>query len=424
MRVCLLPLLFAALVCRAEDVSAGVKAAFLKRDASLESFGVADSKSLNDQTTLILATAGPAQKDSTTFGVFLVFSPANRLRVIDIASLEDSGGKPVFDGVDAHSAHVQFLSEYGIYGGSIRYSFDLLNETSAVKTRYGFLAMNASAQKNGDLVYSASYGQWGNKQLDTRNARLTIHPTDDSAAPSWRLANLPAPTVAPTPGSAKAPRFSSPSVKPASFSIGGRQTLEVINQTPPGRERQPSFIQIGGGRGPKQTFPAPVPKREQRQYPPHNTPPTMENDIGPFAFDGRTLWFTNTFYDGEGISGVGAIGAFDSVTHRYAMRYLPEIKQWSGSAILLDGDDVWVGLMHRPEGANFGGGLLRYNKNTRAVRVYPLGRDVINTIDKIGDKIYCGTTNGLYMVTGDRVTHLRFEPDDTGKLTMVPQTVR
>ena len=104
----------------------------------------------------------------------------------------------------------------------------------------------------------------------------------------------------------------------------------------------------------------------------------MESDIGPFVQDGDKIWFATSFYDGEGVSGLGAIGTFDIATRKYQMRYLPEIAPWSGSAILLDGDDLWIGLKHRPEGADIGGGLLRYNMRTGAVKTFAIP-DVIFT---------------------------------------------
>ena len=49
--------------------------------------------------------------------------------------------------------------------------------------------------------------------------------------------------------------------------------------------------------------------------------------------------------------------------------------------------------------------------------------DYIHTIDRLGNTVYCGTSHGLYTVRGNQVTQLRFEPDDQGKLVMVPREV-
>ena len=79
--------------------------------------------------------------------------------------------------------------------------------------------------------------------------------------------------------------------------------------------------------------------------------------------------------------------------------------------------------MRRPEGAEYGAGLLRYNTATGTGAKYAVA-DYIHTIDRLGNTVYCGTSHGLYTVRGNQVTQLRFEPDDQGKLVMVPREVR
>ena len=49
---------------------------------------------------------------------------------------------------------------------------------------------------------------------------------------------------------------------------------------------------------------------------------------------------------------------------------------------------------------------------------------VIYTIDRLGDALYCGTSNGIYIVRDDILTQLRFEPDAEGRLIMIPREVR
>jgi hypothetical protein len=158
---------------------------------------------------------------------------------------------------------------------------------------------------------------------------------------------------------------------------------------------------------------------EYRQLRPESQPQLeIENNIGPFVLKGSTVWFANTFYDGEGTSGVGAVGSFDLQSHKFQMRHLPEIVRWSGSAMRLDSDDLWIGLMSQPEGAANSGGLLRFNTKTGAVTKFDIP-DYIHTIDRVGDTIYCGTSNGVYRVRGADVSQLRFEPDSSGKIVMI-----
>jgi hypothetical protein len=212
---------------------------------------------------------------------------------------------------------------------------------------------------------------------------------------------------------------------PTPLRAGNGESVIIANKTPPGQPDQPSGIYVAGKSGTKQFFPAPLPTLDfyRKMLPAKQPPGEIRSDIGPFVLSGTKIWFASTFYDGEGVSGVGAVGAFDIPARKYQMRYLPEIAGWSGSAILLDGEDLWIGLMRRPEGAVYGAGLLRYNITTGAVKKYAV-TDYINTIDRLRETLYCGTSHGLYTVRDNKVTQLRFEPDDKGTLVMVAREVR
>jgi hypothetical protein len=120
----------------------------------------------------------------------------------------------------------------------------------------------------------------------------------------------------------------------------------VAHTAPPDKPAHEAGVYITSQSGRQQFFhvPVPMPVRYHDSRPSSQTPEQIENDIGPFALDGTRLWFGNTFYDGEGISGVGAIGSFDTITRQFEMRYLPEIAPWSASALLVEGPDIWVGL--------------------------------------------------------------------------------
>jgi hypothetical protein len=144
----------------------------------------------------------------------------------------------------------------------------------------------------------------------------------------------------------------------------------------------------------------------------------VEIDIGPWTADAWRIWFANTFYDGEGFSGIGAIGSFNFASRRYTMRYLPFIAPWSGSAILLDDVVLWIGLMRRGEDAATSGGLLRYDLRDGSTRRYRFS-DVVSTIDRAGETIYCGTSDGFYALRGASVRHFRFEPDRNGRPGLV-----
>ena len=86
------------------------------------------------------------------------------------------------------------------------------------------------------------------------------------------------------------------------------------NATPLGQPHRPSTIFVDN-----KSYPAPIPTVDfyRQTLPQKQAPAEMESDIGPFVQDGDKIWFATSFYDGEGTSGIGAIGSFDIATHKY-----------------------------------------------------------------------------------------------------------
>lgn len=62
-------------------------------------------------------------------------------------------------------------------------------------------------------------------------------------------------------------------------------------------------------------------------------PPYGEERIGPWKLEGDKLWFGKTFYDGEGMTGIGGFGYFEAADRKYHLFAPPEIARWSVSAI-------------------------------------------------------------------------------------------
>jgi hypothetical protein len=87
----------------------------------------------------------------------------------------------------------------------------------------------------------------------------------------------------------------------------------------------------------------------------------IEETFGAWQTVGNRVWFGKAFYDGEGTSGIGGLGYFDTETHRFALVDAPELTPWSASALLIEGDTAWIGLARQPEGARYSNGLLRLN---------------------------------------------------------------
>ncbi len=394
-----------------------VQEAMKKGDASLDWFRVVARKAVDALYSVMVVEASPTElrpgipkripvPGKTRIGIFVVSGKADQVRlVLDTYPLSSAAAYPTLEQPTTHVAYVHFYADYGFYRGSVKYIYDLSSPRPPLKIPYGILALTSSARENGKLRYFASFGQ------SERHATIVIGPGAGDAAPAYSITDALAPWDS--------------AGEPAPLATTDGQSVMVENKTPPGQSHQRSGIDVIDKSGRKQFYPVPIPTMalHRKLLPGKQAPGEIDNDIGPFDLDGNKIWFANTFYDSEGASGVGAVGSFDIPTRQYDMRYLPEIAPWSGSAILLDDGDLWIGLMRRPEGSDYGAGLLRYSTRTGAAASLPVA-DYIYTIDRLGDTLYCGTSHGLYTVRGNTVTQLRFEPDEKGKLIMVPREVR
>jgi hypothetical protein len=136
----------------------------------------------------------------------------------------------------------------------------------------------------------------------------------------------------------------------------------------------------------------------------------IEERVGGYQVVGERLWFGKAFYDGEGTTGAGSLGYFDTRTKRFTMFSIPELANWSVSALFVETDVVWMGLATYPEGAARSGGLIRYNLLTRTVTRYDIP-DTALTMFRWNDSLFIGTSNGLYILRNNRLTRFRFEPD-------------
>ena len=137
--------------------------------------------------------------------------------------------------------------------------------------------------------------------------------------------------------------------------------------------------------------------------------------MGASVLRTNRLWFGKSFYDGEGRNGVGSFGYFDIDERSYSLATIPEIADWSTSAIFVEEGLVWIGLTHYTEGADSSGGLLRYDQETGETRIYPI-ENVITHILGHNDVIYVGAKRGrLYALkNGSIVSRHSVEPSLEG----------
>jgi hypothetical protein len=70
----------------------------------------------------------------------------------------------------------------------------------------------------------------------------------------------------------------------------------------------------------------------------------MNEAIGPHQLEGDRLWFGKSFYNSEGLTGVGGFGYFDANARSWKIYSPAEIQRRSVSAILVEPDSVWLAL--------------------------------------------------------------------------------
>ncbi len=126
------------------------------------------------------------------------------------------------------------------------------------------------------------------------------------------------------------------------------------------------------------------------------TPDNYERQevIGPYQIEDGRIWFGNSYYDGEGLRGVGAFGYFDTATRRYTLFSPPAVARYEISAILVEPDRVWIALDQFVEDiSTVPGGLVRWDRATHQTHIYPLEFG-IDSIHVEGDSLRLKTRLG------------------------------
>ena len=124
------------------------------------------------------------------------------------------------------------------------------------------------------------------------------------------------------------------------------------------------------------------------------------NEIGPIQLVGEKIWFGVTFYDGEGYTGVGGIGTFDTKTRSYQLVYIPALADLSVSALLVDGDEVWLGLHGRTAGGMSGASVAKYQRDTGTLKRFNIAA-VANKIVKLANGVYVATSDGIAVLSAE-----------------------
>ncbi len=134
------------------------------------------------------------------------------------------------------------------------------------------------------------------------------------------------------------------------------------------------------------------PKRVSHGYTEDST--HFDNAIGPYQIIGNKVWFGMKFYDGEGYSGVGGIGYFDTLSKKYEVTYFKEIADTSIYSMLIETDLIWLGLGGQPEGAVYSLGMAKINRKDNSILRYDVP-GLVNSIFRFGKAVYAATSDGL-----------------------------
>lgn len=127
--------------------------------------------------------------------------------------------------------------------------------------------------------------------------------------------------------------------------------------------------------------------------------------VGALMAGDNGFWFGKSFYNAEGATGQGDIG-FLSKDGKYTMLEVPALRRWSVSGLLVDPDAIWAGMVHRGELADSSQGLLRYDRNTKRSRTFPVP-GIIHTLLRLDKNLFIGTDQGPYvLLRDDKLTRL------------------
>lgn len=205
-------------------------------------------------------------------------------------------------------------------------------------------------------------------------------------------------------------------IQTATTSDGTRHRFRIVTVDKDGKDVPPGITVVSPRPGfyslDRSTLAAVQTARPGRQA------TSIGEQIGPHQTAAGVLWFAKEFYDGEGITGIGALGSFDFADRRYTMLSVPEMANWSGSALHVEEDAVYVGLVRHPEGADIPGGVLRYDLRTQQSRVLPVDA-VVLTMQRMGQRLLFGTTDGMYAYENESIVQYEFVPRTNGSYQVV-----
>ncbi len=217
-------------------------------------------------------------------------------------------------------------------------------------------------------------------------------------------------------------RLQSKPFKPLRFGPENRFTLtqdekfgiQVAESTPSGLKKfrlpQPTYTEFSAAR----------PGHFKDGYVRDQT--KLEVTIGPWLIFEGTVWFGQSFYDGEGSTGIGGFGYFDTAKRRFEIQAPPEIVNSSVTAILVEQDAVWLATATRGEWGAASNGLLRLDRATNAIEKFEL-RDIAVGILRVGRRLLLATGFGIAILEDGQLRRFFADRVTGGGLRVVEATV-
>lgn len=132
----------------------------------------------------------------------------------------------------------------------------------------------------------------------------------------------------------------------------------------------------------------------------------LEAEIGAFDVHDGQIWFGISYYDGEGISGVGGWGRFDPRERRYEIEWGTPVADASVTALLHEGDVLWFGLARRHEWSLTGAGVARLHLTTGTTTRFEVP-GVPEVLCRVAGTLWLGTREGLFRLRGRTVERIR-----------------
>lgn len=141
----------------------------------------------------------------------------------------------------------------------------------------------------------------------------------------------------------------------------------------------------------------------------------IEESIGPWHREEGRVWFARTFYDGEGYTGLGAFGYFDTATKQLQTFTPPELADWSVSALAVTPQAIWLARVHNGEWGSTGGGLLRYDRGTSSIQLLKLP-GLITRLTNTPKALLAATDTGFALIQNDTITRYFLDRTTAGRL--------